>query len=108
MNTADLSLSELCAMLHDTERGAGPDTQAAQILRRIVAKREQMNEDTIALLDQLAEACRNVLTAIEQHGLHMGEVEFDVLPNRPVYRELRAALQAWGRARIKRTKPRCG
>ena len=38
---SDLPLCELRAMLRNTERAAGLESQAAQILRRIVTKREQ-------------------------------------------------------------------
>lgn len=41
LTTADVPLGELRRMLQDTERGAGPNSQAARILRRVVLRREQ-------------------------------------------------------------------
>jgi len=45
LQTADVPLFELRRMLEDTERGAGPESQAARILRRVINRREQQADD---------------------------------------------------------------
>jgi len=46
--TVDLTFGELSRAYRDTVSGAGADSQAARILRRILERREQQDQETMS------------------------------------------------------------